>query len=203
MAGTRGGTEKTDELVLVQGLSRGEESSFARLYDLHSPFVYALLLRMLSEAAAAEEVLQEVFWKLWTQPERFDAGRGSLRVFLLQQAKSRALDLLRRNRRRGELWRNGVADLGDSLHVVDEKTNPLLAAVSHEDQRRVKEALATLPLSQRRALVLSYFQGLSHREIAEHLGEPLGTVKTRIRIGLQRMKSNLDGQNGDVVFHEV
>lgn len=204
MAETRASTLEAAEAALVQGLARKDETSFARLYDLHSPIVYALLLRMLSsDAGAAEETLQEVFWKLWTYPERFDANRGSLRVFLLQQAKSRALDLLRRKRRRNELWQTSAAGLCDELHTDDDKTNPLLNAVSHQEQHRVEMALASLPPSQRRALRLSYFDGLSHREIAEQLGEPLGTVKTRIRIGLRRMRSNLDERQGETAFHEM
>ncbi len=156
---------------------------------------------MLQSAAAAEELLQEVFWGLWTHPERFDPERGGLRVYLFQLARSRALDSLRRERRRAELLRSNPAIDADVRGPAD-PSNPFLAAVSSEDRSRIREALAALPAPQQRVLALSYFDGLSHSEIAERLGEPLGTVKTRIRGGLARMRARL-GNEDERSWHEV
>ncbi len=181
--------------ALVRRLSVGDARALGAVYDHYSPLVYGVLLRMLQNSAAAEELLQEVFWALWTRPERFDPARGSLRVFLFQLARSRALDHLRRERRRSGLLRERPI-LAPQESEAGAQSNPFLAAVSAEDRTRVRRALAALPASQQRVLALSYFEGLSHSEIAEQLGEPLGTVKTRIRGGLARMRARLGGDDG-------
>lgn len=174
----------------MRSLADGDANALGRVYDLHASLVFGVLLRMLQSAAAAEDLLQEVFWALWTHPERFDPERGGLRVYLFQLARSRALDSLRRERRRGELLRGQPAMNPGPREPLD-PSNPFLAAVSAEDRSRVRDALADLPVAQQRVLTLSYFEGLSHSEIAEQLGEPLGTVKTRIRGGLARMRARL------------
>ncbi len=176
--------------ALIQRLATGDARALGVAYDEYAPLVYGVLLRMLQNAAAAEELLQEVFWTLWTRPERFDPTRGNLRVFLFQLARSRALDHLRRERRRSGLLRERPV-LAPDPSDAGAQSNPLLAAVSAEDRTRVRRALAALPAAQQRVLTLSYFEGLSHSEIAEQLGEPLGTVKTRIRGGLARMRARL------------
>ena len=183
----------SEDAALASRVAAGDAVALSGLYDQYAPLVYGVLLRMLQNTAAAEELLQEVFWTLWTRPERFDPTRGSLRVFLFQLARSRALDHMRRERRRSGLLRESPAQVPeDSDRAVE--SNPFLAAVSAEDRVRVREALAALPGPQRRVLALSYFEGLSHSEIAEQLGEPLGTVKTRIRGGLARMRARLSSE---------
>lgn len=179
-------------------LAERDVGALEALYDRHAAILYAMLLRMLSSAAEAEEILHEVFWRAWSRPEQYQPGRASPRVFLFQLARSRALDRLRRDRRRRDLLGETGAALWQDVSAA-EKTDPLGSAVSAEDRARVRRALLELPASQRRAVVLSYFDGLSHREIAEELGEPLGTVKTRIRGGLARMRARLDRSGGNVI----
>ena len=120
--------------------------------------MYGVLLRMLQNAAAAEDLLQEVFWTLWTRPERFNPERGGLRVFLFQLSRSRALDHLRRERRRSGLLQRRPVRLPEEGESGTQ-SNPFLAAVSAEDRTRVRQALAALPSAQRRVLALSYFDG--------------------------------------------
>jgi RNA polymerase sigma-70 factor (ECF subfamily) len=191
----QGGADAEDR-ALIGGIATSDARALATVYDRFAPLVYGVLLRMLQSSAAAEDLLQEVFWALWTRPERYDPQRGSLRVFLFQLARSRALDHMRRERRRSGLLRSTPApppEEGESSI----QSNPFFAAVSAEDRTRVQRALAGLPQAQRRVLALSYFDGLSHSEIAEQLGEPLGTVKTRIRGGLARMRARLSGDDAE------
>jgi len=187
-----------DDRALMRRLAERDVSALEALYDRHASVLYALLLRMLSSGAEAEEILHEVFWRAWSRPAQYQPQRASPRVFLFQLARSRALDRLRRDRRRRDLLGETGASFWEDLSST-QKTDPLGAAVSAEDKARVQRALSELPASQRRAVVLSYFDGLSHREIAEELGEPLGTVKTRIRGGLARMRARLDRPSGDAI----
>ncbi len=171
----------------MEGISRREPRALEECYDRHASLVYAICLRVLRDAREAEEVLQEVFLEIWRRVERYDAARASPRVYLVQVARSRALDRLRRNRRHGELGRRAIAD-ADLAAAVGSEPLPLDAAIAAEDGQRIRLALRALPESQRRALMLAYFDGRSHSEIAAALGEPLGTVKTRIRKGLLRLR---------------
>jgi RNA polymerase sigma-70 factor (ECF subfamily) len=173
----------------MQRISRRDPGALEEFYDRHASLVYAICLRVLRDAREAEEVLQEVFLEVWRRVERYDAGRASPRVYLVQVSRSRALDRLRRNRRRSDLGRRALAEADIGL---DEATCaeplPIDDAIAAQEGRRLRVALHSLPENQRRALVLAFFDGLSHSEIAEALGEPLGTVKTRIRKGLLRMR---------------
>lgn len=187
-----------DDRTLMQRLVARDVSALEALYDRHASILYAVLLRILSSAAEAEEILHEVFWRAWSRPEQYQPQRASPRVFLFQLARSRALDRLRRERRRRDLLGETGATLWQDQATV-QKTDPLGSAVSAEDRARLQSALSELPAGQRRAVVLSYFDGLSHREIAEELGEPLGTVKTRIRGGLARMRTRLERSGGDTI----
>jgi RNA polymerase sigma-70 factor (ECF subfamily) len=185
--------ERRDDLTLMELLARRDASALDALYLRHSSLVFALCLRILRSHAEAEEVLQEVFWELWRSSGRYAAERGSARVYLVQLARSRSLDRLRLRRRREAL----LADAGGPAAVASElggearTPNALAAALSGEENRQVQAALCELSDSERQAVTLSFFDGLSHAEIAAHLGEPLGTVKTRIRRALLRLRAVL------------
>jgi RNA polymerase sigma-70 factor (ECF subfamily) len=166
-----------------------DPGALEEFYDRHASLVYAICLRVLRDAREAEEVLQEVFLEVWRRVERYDAGRASPRVYLVQVSRSRALDRLRRNRRRSDLGRRALAEADAGIDdAVCAEPLPIDGAIAAQEGRRIRIALRALPESQRRALMLAFFDGLSHSEIAEALGEPLGTVKTRIRKGLLRMR---------------
>lgn len=162
------------DLAVVTAMKSGDQSAVAELYDRYSSLVYAVALRILSDTGAAEDVLQEVFLQLWRNPGAFDAARGNLGGWLAVIARNRAIDILRR--RRPEM------DIEDVVLSVA----PDLAAEADRSRaaEKVRGVLGAMPALQRGALEMAYFEGLSHSEIATKTGEPLGTIKTRIRAGL-------------------
>jgi RNA polymerase sigma-70 factor (ECF subfamily) len=150
----------------------------AQLYDRYSPVVYAVALRVLGDTAAAEDILQDIFMQLWRNPGAFDSSRGNLAPWLAVIARNRAVDVLRRRRPQ--------SDIHETLISVE----PDLAAEADRTRtaEKIRVVLREMPLAQRRALEMAYFEGYSHSEIAQKTGEPLGTVKTRIRAGLMLLR---------------
>ena len=166
----------------------GDESAFEELYDRQSTAVYSLALRIVGDRAAAEDVLSDVFWRVWRRAETFDPRRGSPTAWLLTITRRRALDELRMGARRERRERSPDA-MGE---VPQERApSPEGEALAGEVQEHVREALAALPPEQRGPIELAYFEGLTHVEIADRLQEPLGTIKTRIRTGMQRLRESL------------
>ena len=177
--------QEASDGTLVLAIARYQQRALAEAYRRHGGAVFALARRLLGDQALAEEVVQEVFLRLWTQPDRFDAERGTLRSFLLAQSHGRAVDLLRSEtsrRRREEREARQAAEAGYDIEreVLD------LAMGDH-----VKQVLERLPAEERRVIELAYFGGLTYREVATKLDQPEGTVKSRIRAGLRRMRSDL------------
>jgi RNA polymerase sigma-70 factor (ECF subfamily) len=173
------------QLVLL--VARFDESALAELYRRHAGAVYGLARRLLSEPGAAEDVVQDVFVRLWGEPERFDPARGALRSYLLARTHSRSIDILRSEgsrRRREERDAKQTAEAG--YDVEREVWDMTLAA-------HVRAALGELPDLERKVIELAYFGGHTYREVAELLGQPEGTVKGRIRNGLRRMHASLSG----------
>ena len=150
----------------------------AELYDRYSSVVYAVALRVLGDTMAAEDVLQEVFLQLWRNPSAFDAARGSLGAWLAVIARNRAIDALRK--------RKPETDIEDV--VVSVATDLASEAERSRAAEKVRGVLSVMPSPQRSALEMAYFQGLSHSEIAARTGEPLGTIKTRIRAALMMLR---------------
>jgi RNA polymerase sigma-70 factor, ECF subfamily len=176
---------------LVVAIGRWREDALAEAYRRHAGAVYGLARRVLIETAPAEEVVQEVFIRLWHAPEKFDADRGSLRSYLLAQAHGRAVDVLRSEssrRRREERDARATAEAGYDLE--HEVWDLALA-------ERLREALEVLPPDERKPIELAYFGGHTYREVAQMLGSPEGTVKSRIRSGLRRLRGDL-GQEEEV-----
>jgi RNA polymerase sigma-70 factor (ECF subfamily) len=189
------GNGRHDDGELAKAVAEGDPAALAELYDRHGAGVYAVCLRVLRDAEEAEEILEDVFFQLWRQARQYDASRGSVAVYLVTLARSRAIERLRVRERRTRL-RSEVPDelLGEtSVGLASSGTSPLHEALSFERRTHVRRALAELPTEQREAVELAFLEGLSHAEIAERLREPLGTIKTRIRTGLLRMRGALGG----------
>ncbi|MBI2321569.1 MAG: sigma-70 family RNA polymerase sigma factor [Chloroflexi bacterium] len=172
---------------LAARLAARDALALTELYQRHSRAVYSLALRMLGDREAADELVQDVFLRVWHHPERYLADRGRFVTWLLSVAHHRAVDLLRRRR-----VQRPTAD-GDVAELSADSVAPDDAVADAEERRAVRDALATLPEGQRRSLELAYFEGLTQSEIAARLGEPLGTIKTRIRLGMLKLREQLRG----------
>jgi RNA polymerase sigma-70 factor (ECF subfamily) len=177
----------TNDAALVAAVERRDQGALAELYIRHGVAAQSLARRVLSDRVLAEEVVQEVFLRLWRQPERYDAARGPLRSFLVAQVHGRAVDVLRaENSRRSRELRDAFR----SPRSDDTLEREVIALQTGDAVRR---ALATLSDGERLAIELAYFGGHTYREVAVILEEPEGTVKSRIRSGLQRLKPVLIG----------
>lgn len=170
---------------LVIAVARSRSDALEEIYRRHGGTVLGLAQRILQNRPAAEEIVQEVFVRLWRAPERFDFERGSLRSFLCAQAHSRCVDVIRaESARRRRQERDAVSRTPERHDVADTVADLLVA----EQLRAVVESL---PEKEKRVIELAYFQGLTYREVAEYLDEPEGTVKSRIRNGLKTMHAQL------------
>ncbi|MGO9458215.1 MAG: RNA polymerase sigma factor [Acidimicrobiales bacterium] len=170
---------------LVVAVARYGEDALAELYRRHAPAVLSLARRVTGDAGTAEDVVQEVFLRLWDQPDRFDPGRGSLRSYLLAQAHSRAVDLIRSRAARSRREEREARAAANAGYDLEREVWDLAVA----DQ--VAQALASLPTEERAAIELAYYDGHTYREVATILSQPEGTVKSRIRNGMRRMRSSL------------
>lgn len=190
----RADLQNASDANLVMGTARYHEDALAELYRRHAGAVYGLAKRVLWDAAMAEEVVQEIFLRLWSAPERFDPERGTLRSFLLAQAHGKSVDQLRSESSRRDREAREALGTAAAGYDVEHEVFDLTVA------EQVREALVELPDDQRRPIELAYFGGHSYREVATMLGQPEGTVKSRIRAGLGRMHSHLAlamGAKGD------
>lgn len=169
-----------------------DRQAFSDFYDRYAPLAFGLIRRIVGQEAEAEDVLQEVFWQVWQEAGRYDEGRGSPEAWLLNRARSRAIDKLRSIRRVGEIFVAPV-DERTAQQPAGTAANPGALA---EDRDILRTALALLPDSQRQVIELAFLGGLTHAEIARRLDQPLGTIKTRIRAGLERLRSHFRSSGG-------
>jgi RNA polymerase sigma-70 factor (ECF subfamily) len=170
----------------------GEDAALGDLYDRYGKMVYALALAIVREPADAEEVVVDAFGQAWRQAGSFDATRGSVGAWLATIARSRALDTLRARGRRVRAHERAALLSDEGLAApITAAGDPAHSVERTEARRLVSQALAALPGPQRAAIELAYFEGLSQSEIAERLAEPLGTVKTRIRSGMEKLRGLL------------
>lgn len=184
--------ELADE-ELVQRVSHGDTAALEMLYSRYARVVYSFAVRIVGDGPTAEEILQEAFVRTWRQAETFRTVRGNFASWLLSITHNLAIDELRKRQRRPQ--RADSADPTETLAgLIDEATNVEEAAEAGALRERVQRAMATLPEAQRIAVELAYFHGLSQREIAAHLNEPLGTIKTRLRLGMSKLKDALAGE---------
>lgn len=177
-------TSAAADLALIRRVAAGDEMALAELYDRYSGHVYAVALRILREPGAAEDILQDTFYKLWQDVRAFDPLRGSLAGWLVVSARNRAISHLRRhNPQRDEEWSDETVAAPENFSGAIENRLTL---------DLVRSVLEDLPHPQRQALDLAYFEGLTHSEIAERTGEPLGTIKTRLRSALKTLRKALN-----------
>jgi len=177
----------TDEQVLT-AVGRGDAEAFGELYDRFAARALGLIMRIISRRDEAEDVLQEVFWSAWRSAERFDARLGGAAAWMLMLARSRAIDHLRRRR-------DPAASASDDLATLAPVT--IDTANTHDSEAAV-HALRQLPAEQREPISLAFYRGLTHAQIAQTLSLPLGTIKTRIRLGMERLRETLELQTHEV-----
>ena len=177
--------EEMSDTALVVAVGRWRNDALAEIYRRHAGAVYSLARRVVNDVSDAEEVVQEVFIRLWNAPEKFDPERGSLRSFLLAQCHGRAVDMIRSEESRKAREARDHRERAEAGYDLEHEVWDLAVA------EHVREALDALPEEERRAIELAYFGGRSYREVAELLGQPEGTVKSRIRAGLKRLRTGL------------
>jgi len=179
----------SDDLDLIRAIQKGGEAALGELYDRYGRLIYSLAVRMVGEHTLAEEITQDVFVLVWNKAYTYQPDLGKVATWLTSMARNRTIDMLRRQKVRPEghraEWTDGVSP--------DLKDDPKLEIQVEQEQgkHRLRSAMASLPVEQQKVLALAYFGGLSHQEIADTLGEPLGTVKTRLRLGMQKLRSLL------------
>ena len=176
------------DALLLQAMQSGDQSAVAVLYDRYGGAAYGLAYRICGDAPSAEDVVQDAFVALWKQAHRFDPKRGQVRSWLLTIVHHRAIDAVRRRSGRAERALPDGPDAPASAHGRPEEVAE--ATIAAEAVRR---AVSGLPEDQRRAVEMAYFEGLTYAEIAERVGAPLGTVKSRLRLGIEKLRAGLRG----------
>ena len=179
--------------LLMERLAAGEGRALEQLYDRYHILVYSVALRVVRDEMLAEDIVQEVFLRVWRRPESYDPSRGRFLSWLMSVTRNRAIDEVRRLSRRFRI-EDRRQDAAEQVRSTDRLDAPELAAAIGDERREVRAALASLPPPQRRVLELAYFEGLTQTEIAALTETPLGTVKTRTRLAMNRLRRQLGGK---------
>lgn len=183
-----------EDWASIRRIAAGDQSALADFYDRHSRLVYSVAFNILGDIHMAEEVVQDVFIQIWKRASSYNPDQGKVLTWLTSVARHRAIDHFRRINVRPEGhaigWDDCCEDESDDDAVVE------AGYLSSEERAVIRRKIASLPLDQKQALSLAYFNGMTQQEIAEYLHQPLGTIKTRIRLGLQKLRSEL----GDIIF---
>jgi RNA polymerase sigma-70 factor (ECF subfamily) len=174
---------------LVHAVAHGSSDALGQLYDRHAAMVFGLARRVLARVEDAEEVVQVVFAQVWRDATRYAPDRASVAGWIMMLARTRAIDRLRARKARPD--QDAAVDAAAIAPLRDAAQSPEAAAVSADDGRKIKRALEALPENQRALVDLAYYEGLTHTEIAERTGVPLGTVKTRLRAAMATLRSAL------------
>lgn len=182
-----------DGSELLAAVRLGDRTAFRALYDRFGAELLALCERILRQRVDAEDTVAEVFWEVWKRRDRYDVMRGPARPYLMTLARSRAIDRLRSHSARPEVRADSGWRLNEQDSLAGGSPTPDETASQSEMRVRIIAAIAELDARQREAMELAYYEGLSHQQIAERLGSPLGTVKTHIRRGLKKLRYALQG----------
>ncbi|MFA7248237.1 MAG: sigma-70 family RNA polymerase sigma factor [Dehalococcoidia bacterium] len=175
----------------MAAIGTGDLAALESLYDRYSTLVYSVSLRVLRDTHLAEDVVQEVFLRLWRQPSSYDPARGRFISWLMSVTRNRSLDELRRVTRRMRSEEAEDDDRGHEIAAVGHLDDPQVELTMAEVRTAVRAAMTRLPPAQRQVIELAYFEGLTHVEIAGRTGDPLGTVKTRVRLGMRKLRESL------------
>ncbi len=176
---------------LLARVVKGDHQAFSQLYDQSSTLIYTMALRILGNSDEAAELLQDVYLEVWRKVSRYDVGRGTPVAWLVTLTRSRAIDRLRARAARAPQKSTDSLDSASAAQVQDQGPSPFDAQADQEIRTLVGGAMASLPQAQQQALELAYYEGLSHAEIAARLNQPLGTVKTRIKLGMSKLRESL------------
>lgn len=185
--------------ALLARIVKGDQQAFSQLYDHSNTLLYTLALRILGDREEATELLQDVYLEVWRKVARYDVGRGTPVAWLVTLTRSRALDRLRARTARRQQYKDQL-DGEAAARVPDVGPSPLETQADQELRALVGQAIGALPAAQQQAIELAYYEGLSHTEIATKLNQPLGTVKTRIKLGMAKLRDTLRTcwEQGDV-----
>ncbi len=181
----------TDESQLLARIGQGDESALGALYDRYSRPVYSMVLRMTQSETEAEEIVQDVFLAVWRTAGSFDADRAKVFTWIITVARNKAIDRIRSLRRR--LPASLMTDVSNHAEGVDNGADPLGNTIHADESLRLSHMVNELPVNQCQAIQLAFFEGLTHPEIASRLGETIGTVKARIRLGMEKLRQKVKG----------
>lgn len=186
-------SDRSADQELIDRLKKGDKSAFREIYARYSQIVFNLAFRMLRSREEAEEVVQEIFLQVWNRAESYDSGRGAISTWIVNIARSRSIDRLRTlgfREQTTELDEERVNSKSDLSRIIEDR---------EESKKIIRDALDSLPDNQRQAIEMVYFEGLTHIEAAERLNEPVGTIKTRIRLGVAKLKEKISPYIGDLM----